>query len=199
MLTRAEKEKIVSGIKDNIQKSDALFLTNLIGVTANDSVDIRKKVRDAKGKIVITRNTLFRRASEGTYAEELLKNIKGPHAIAFSFEDAAAVAKAIYDAGEENEIIDLKGGFLGEKALSRADIVQLAKLPSRDQMLATLLATFNAPVSAFVRVMEAIRAKKEEGGEAPVEAAAAATEEAPAATEETAEPASDENKDENKE
>lgn len=174
MLTRDRKAEIVSSLKESIEKANALFLTNLIGISANDAVTIRKNVRDAKGKVVITRNTLFRRAAEGTYAEDLLKGIKGPHAVAFSFEDAPGVAKALYDAGEGNELVDLKGGFLQEKSLTVAEIKQLAKLPSRDQMLGTLLATFQAPVSAFARVMHAIKEQKESG--APVAKAAAESE-----------------------
>lgn len=192
MLTRARKGEIVSSLKKSIEDANALFLTNLIGISANDAVAIRKNVRDAQGSVVVTRNTLFRRAAEGTYAEELLKGIKGPHAVAFSFEDAAAVAKALYDAGEENDLVELKGGFLREKALTVEEIKQLAKLPSRNEMLGTLLATFQAPVSAFARVLYAIQEQKESGApaveaatetEAPVEAAAETTtaEAAPAA------------------
>jgi large subunit ribosomal protein L10 len=166
MLTRDQKSKIVDDLKDKFGKADAAFLTNLIGVGANDSVDIRKKLRAASGSVVVTKNTLFRRAAEGTQYEELLSGLKGPHAVAFSFEDPPAVAKVLYDAKKEIEQITLKGGFLGDKALTEAEIEQLAKLPSKDQMLATLLATFNAPVSAFARVMHAIKEQKEEAAEA---------------------------------
>ncbi len=182
MLTRAKKEEIVAGLKESIENSNAVFLTNMIGVGANDSVAIRKKVRDADGKVVVTRNTLFKRAAAGTHLEDLFKEIKGPHAVAFAFKDAPGVAKVIYEAGKENELIDFKGGFLKDKPLTPEEVEQLAKLPSRDEMLGTLLATFMAPVSAFARVLHAINEKKKEGGDA-VEAAseeAAPAEEAPA-------------------
>lgn len=172
MLNRAEKETIVSGLKEDIGNARAIFLTNLIGITSNDSVKVRKDVRDSGGKVVITRNTLFQRAAAGTHVEKMLSDLKGPHAVAFAFEDAAGTAKALSDAGKELELIDLKAGFLGDSELSAADLKQLANLPSRDQMLATLLATFQAPVSAFARVMHAIKEQKEAGGEAPAEAAA---------------------------
>ena len=190
MLTRAEKEALVSELKEKIENARALFLTNLVGVGANDSAAIRKSVREASGAVVVTKNTLFRLASEGTYAEELLKDLKGTNAVAFAFEDAPGVAKAVHEASESNEVVCLKDGFLNQKPLTAEEVVALAKLPSRDQMLATLLATFNAPVSAFARVLHAINEKKKEGGEA-VEAAPAA-EEAPAeaaATETTEEAA----------
>ena len=168
MMTRAEKDAVVSSIREKIQKSQAVFLTNLVGIPSVDSVRIRKHVREANGHISITRNTLFSRAAVGTYAEGLLKDLKGSTAVAFAYEDAAAVAKIVNDAaGEFDKIVTIKGGMLGDQTLSTAEVVALAKLPSRNEMLGTLLATFNAPVSAFARVLFAIQEQK--GG--PVEAA----------------------------
>ena len=66
MLTRADKEAIVTKIKTQLDKSQAVFLANLIGVPSNDANTIRKKIRDAKGKVVIARNTLLARAAAGT-------------------------------------------------------------------------------------------------------------------------------------
>lgn len=175
MMTRAEKDAVVSSIKEKIEKSQAVFLTNLVGIPSVDSVRIRKNVRAANGHMVITRNTLFARAAAGTHAEGLLKDLSGSSAVAFAYEDAAAVAKIINDAaGEFENIVTVKGGILGTQTLSKAEVVALAKLPSRDQMLGTLLATFNAPVSAFARVLFAIQEQKGGGAEAP----AAATENA---------------------
>ena len=172
MMTRAEKDVVVSSIKELIGKSQAVFLTNLVGIPSVDSVRIRKGVREAKGHMVITRNTLFARAAAGTYAEGLLQDLKGSSAVACAYEDAAAVAKIINDAsGEFKDIVTIKGGMLGTQKLSTAEVVALAKLPSRNEMLGTLLATFNAPVSAFARVLFAINEQKQ-GGAAP----AAATE-----------------------
>lgn len=162
MMTRAEKDAVVSEIKGQIEKSQAVFLTNLIGIPSVDSVRIRKNVRDVKGHMVVTRNTLFARAAKGTYAESLLSDLKGTSAVAFAYEDAAAVAKVVNDAaGEFSEIVTIKGGMLGTQKLNKAEVVALAKLPSRNEMLGTLLATFNAPVSAFARVLFAIQEQKE--------------------------------------
>lgn len=163
MMTRAEKDVVVTSLKEKIEKSQAVFLTNLVGIPSNDAVRIRKNVRDAKGFMAITKNTLFARAAKGTYAEELLKDLSGNNAVAFAYEDAAAVAKAVNDAtGDFENIVVIKGGMLGSQKLSKAEVIALAKLPSRDQMLGTLLATFNAPVSAFARVLNAIREQKEQ-------------------------------------
>jgi len=172
MMTRKEKDVVVSSIKEKIEKSQAVFLTNLVGIPSVDAVRIRKNVREANGHVVITRNTLFARAAQGTPAEGLLKDLKGTTAVAFAFDDAAAVAKIVHDAsGEFKDIVTLRGGLLGTQNLSQEEVIALAKLPSRDQMLGTLLATFNAPVSAFARVMHAIKEQKESGAEGNTEPA----------------------------
>jgi len=171
MMTRAEKDVVVSSIKQKIEKSQAVFLTNLVGIPSVDSVRIRKNVRDAKGHMVITRNTLFARAAKGTFAESLLVDLKGSSAVAFAYEDAAAVAKVVNEASTEfSEIVTIKGGMLGTQKLTKAEVVALAKLPSRNEMLGTLLATFNAPVSAFARVLFAIQEQKQGGAAAPATA-----------------------------
>ena len=172
MMTRAEKDVVVSSVRAQIEKSQAVFLTNLVGIPSVDSVRIRKSVREAKGHMVIARNTLFARAAKGTYAEGLLADLKGTSTLAFAYEDAAAVAKIINDAsGEFTDIVTVKGGMLGTQTLSKADVVALAKLPSRNEMLGTLLATFNAPVSAFARVLFAIQEQKGGGSAAAAEPA----------------------------
>ena len=179
MLTRDEKGAIIESLKGDIERAKGIFLTNVIGLTSNDGVALRKEIRDADGKLVVTRNTLFGLASKGTEAEELLSGLKGPQAVAFAFEDAPGVAKALKEAGKEHDVIELRGGLLDGKVLTIDEVKAIADLPSRDEMLGTLLATFNAPISALARVLFAVQEAKEAGTEAaPVEAAA--TEEAPA-------------------
>jgi large subunit ribosomal protein L10 len=163
MLSRSEKEAIIQDLNKDIGRAKAIFLTNLIGISSNDAVSVRKAVRDSNGKMVVTRNTLFKKAAAGTAAEALVANLSGPHALAFAFEDPAAVAKSLKEAGANLELVDLKGGVLDGQLLTKAQVKQLADLPSRDQMLGTLLATFLAPVSAFARVLYAIQEKKEKG------------------------------------
>lgn len=181
MLKRAEKDAIIAGLKKDIEAARAVFLTNLIGISSNDSVALRKDVRDKKGKIVVTRNTLFKKAAEGTVAEPLLGELKGPHALAFAFEDAAGVAKALKEAGKNFEAVELKAGMLNGEILTKAQVTQLADLPTRDEMLGTLLATFMAPVSAFARTINALKDECEKQG---VETPGALKVEASAVTEE---------------
>ena len=165
MITKSKKQAIVSEIKENISKSEGIFLTNLIGVPSNNANEIRKKIRDAGGDIIVARNTLFKKGAEGTALAAAVENLKGSHALAFAFKDSPAVAKILYETSKDLEFVELKAGTLEGKLLTKVEVESLAKLPSRDQMLATLLATFNAPISAFVRVMDAIAKKDSQGSE----------------------------------
>jgi large subunit ribosomal protein L10 len=163
MLNRAEKTKMVSDLREKMSSSTAVFLTNLVGLSSNDAVELRRQVRDAGGSISVSKNTLFRLAAEGSPAEESFKGLKGPHAVAFANEDAAAVAKCLKKAGENSDdLVTLKAGLLEGKLLTAEELLTLASLPGKDQMLATLLATFNAPIGAFARVLNAIKEQKEE-------------------------------------
>lgn len=182
MITRQSKDAVIKDLKEKIESSKALFLTNVIGMEANDAVELRKKVREAKGGIVVTRNSLFGMAAKGTHAEGLLTGLKGTNAVAFAFEDAPGVAKAIYETNKEFEIVTLGKGYLGTDLLDESQVAVLAKLPSRNEMLGTLLATFNAPVSAFARLMNSIKEELETQGvtkpsELKVEKSAATSEE----------------------
>jgi large subunit ribosomal protein L10 len=164
MMTRAEKDTVIANLKEKIESANGLFLTNMIGISANDAVTMRKKVRESQGTIVVTKNSLFGKAAQGTYAEELLGNLKGTNAVAFAFEDAPGVAKAIFETAKELEQVTVGDGFLKQKPLPAAEVEALAKLPSRDEMLGTLLATFMAPISAFARLTNSIKDECEKQG-----------------------------------
>ncbi len=171
MLTRSEKDVIINGLKADIDNAKAIFLTNLVGLKSNISTGLRKSVRDAEGKVVVAKNSLFEKAAQGTAAEALLSGLKGTQAVAFAFGDAPGVAKALKELGKEQELVELRGGLLDGKVLSIADVKAIADLPSRDEMLGTLLATFNAPISALARVLHAISETKGEGSAVVAEAA----------------------------
>lgn len=164
MITRESKDAVIKTLKENITNSRALFLTNVVGMSANESVELRKAIRDSKGTIVVTRNSLFGKAAQGTYAEELLTGLKGTNAVAFAFEDAPGVAKALLETSKEVEAVTLGKGYLGDELLEETKVMALAKLPSRDEMLGTLLATFQAPVSSLARLVNSIKDECEAQG-----------------------------------
>ena len=169
MMTKRQKENVVQNIQSDIQKAIALFYTDIIGMKSNDANALRKELRHVGGKVVVTKNTLFAKAAKGTYVEESTKGLKGSTAMVFAFEDPAAVAKCFKKLQKTQESVSLQNGFLEKKALDVAQIQELADLPGKDQMLATLLASLMAPVSSFVRLLEEIRKEKEKNNPTPGE------------------------------
>ncbi len=161
MLNRETKENIVSRLREDITNAQAVFLTNVIGISANDAVSLRDHVREAKGKIVVTKNTLLKIAGKGTAVESLLSNLKESNAIAFAFGEVPEMAKCLKKAEDDSKAVTIKGGLFDGRALTIEQIRMLAELPSREQALGTLLATVLYPVSAFVRVLNSIKDKKE--------------------------------------
>ena len=167
-MTRGEKETLVSDLNQDLLKAKAIFVTNLVGIESNKANEIRKQVRDVNGKVIITKNTLFRLASKGTMGEELLKQLKGNNAIAIAYEDAPSVAKAVSKASEGSEIVVIKGGVFENMTLTANDVKALASLPSKPEMLGIVLNTFKAPLSAFVNCLQGLAKMKEENGDQPI-------------------------------
>lgn len=167
MLNKEQKNVIVNDLREKILKSQGIFLTNLIGLESNTAVALRKTLREVDGTVVVTKNTLFKRAAQGTNAEKMVSNLKGPHALAFAYTNPPAVAKALHELSKTADVVELKSGILDGKDLSSNEVTYLATLPSREQMLATTLATMMAPISTFVRLLDAIKNKKESGTTAP--------------------------------
>ena len=161
MLDRKTKQDIIDRLKEDITKARAVFLTNVIGISANDAVSLRSRLRKAQGKIVVTKNTLLKIAGKGTNAEPLLSNLQESNAIAFAFGEAPEVAKCLKKAEDDSEVVAIKGGLFDDRELTSKQIRVLAELPSREEMLGTVLATMMSPVSAFVRVLSAMQNKKE--------------------------------------
>ena len=161
MKTKEQRSQSISNLKTLFDKSQAVILTNLVGANSVVTTNMRKKIRDAEGFVAVSKNTFLAQATRGTYCEDLFSNLSGPNAVAFCFNDASAIAKVINDFGKESELVKIKGGYADKRKLSVAEIVQLANLPSKEVMLASVLATMMAPISSFARVLNAIKEQKE--------------------------------------
>jgi large subunit ribosomal protein L10 len=197
----ARKTAVIDDIKARLDGADAAVLTEYRGLTVSQIADLRAALRPAATDYKIFKNTLARRAAKDVGLEDLLDSLTGPVAIAFVRKDggdAVTAAKALRDFAKSNENLVLKGGLLGIRVLSSADIEALADVPPRDVLLARLAGGFQSPLTkaaglfqAFTRNMaygvKALIDQRIEGGEA----APAAEPEAPAAEPEPEAPAAE--------
>jgi len=155
-LKRDEKEQLVQVLHDELGKSQAVFVTDYMGLTVERITKLRREIKGVGGSYQVVKNTLLRRATEGTPAKGIEQFFVGPTAIAIAKTDAVAVAKALVNFAKDNEKFEIQAGMLGDRAITAADIQELSKMPPREVLLARMLGSLNAPVSNFVGVLSAI-------------------------------------------
>jgi large subunit ribosomal protein L10 len=150
------KEKIVADVSALLGTAKATFLADYRGMDVEATNKLRGELRAVGVDYRVVKNTLLRLAVKGTGAECLDSQLAGPTAVAFANGDPAASAKVLSEFAKSHKAFELKGGVLGSKALSVEEIQALADLPSREELLAKMLGSINAPTSNFVGVLAAI-------------------------------------------
>lgn len=175
-LTREKKRELVAAYKEQIEKATALIFTDYRGATVKQIHSLRTKLREADAIYMVTKNTLLGIAlREAGYDMDLDGLLEGPNAIIFTGEDIGKSAKALKEwIKAEGDVVRLKGAILEGAVLDAKAAEALAELPSREQMLATLLSTIMAPATQLVRtinepaasLVRVIQARVDQGQEA---------------------------------
>lgn len=158
-MKREEKAQLVQDLHAELMKSQAVFVTDYMGLNVERITKLRREISGAGGSYQVVKNTLLKRASEGTPAAGIEKLFVGPTAVAVAHTDAVAIAKALVNFARDNEQLEIQGGILGERELTVSDVQELAKMPPREVLLARLLGSLNAPATNFVGVLAAILAQ----------------------------------------
>jgi len=152
--SRKEKEKIVAELVEDLNKAKSLVFTNYQGLTVNDIQELRNKIQEKEGDYKVIKNSLLQKALEKSELKGIeVGEMKGPLALGFGFADEVAAAKEIYTFAKGKEVPKMSGGLLEGKYLDENEIVALAKLPSKEELLARVVGSINAPVSGFVNVL----------------------------------------------
>ena len=163
------KQPIVDKIAEEIKDAQSVVLVDYRGLTVAQDTELRKQLREAGVIYKVYKNTMMKRAFEGTEFAALDDCLEGPSAIAISKDDATAPARILYKFAQDAPALELKGGVVEGTAYDVAGISELAKIPSRDELLSKLLGSLQSPITNFARVINQIA---EQGGEAaPAEAA----------------------------
>ncbi len=153
MLNLVQKKELVSGLNRKFEEKKILILVDYKGLNVPKMTELRAKLREAGVEFLVAKNTLLSRAAEGTDVELVRDVLSGPNAIAMSYEDPVNAAKVLIEFAKENDKLEIKAGVLSGKALSFNDIKALSNLPSREVLLATVLATINAVPTSLVRAL----------------------------------------------
>ncbi len=161
-----EKKAIVASVAEKLQNSVAGVVVDYSGTSVADDTVLRKELREAGVDYFVVKNTLLSRAVEGTDLAGMQEVLAGNTALAVSKEDYVAAARILCKFAETHESFKVKTGYLDGKVVDIETIESLAKLPSREVLLATVVNAFQAPIASFARAVQAVVDKN---GEATAE------------------------------
>ena len=155
------KKPIVDEIIENLKDAKSAVIADYRGLTVEQDTQLRKQMREAGVVYKVYKNTMIKRAIEGTEFEALTPDLEGPTAIAISKDDATAPARILFNFAKKAEALELKSGVVEGTFYDNKAISVIATSPSREELLSKLLGSIQSPVTNFARVIKQIAEKKE--------------------------------------
>lgn len=157
---KQQKQVIIDEIKAKLENAQAAVVVDYMGINVAEADAMRKKLREANVDYTVYKNTLIKRAIEGTDYAPLAEVLDGPSALAISTEDATAPARTLNELIKEYKKMEFKAGVVEGTYYDKAGIEQVADIPSRDVLIAKFMGSIQSPVSKFVRTLAAIAEEK---------------------------------------
>jgi large subunit ribosomal protein L10 len=149
---------MVAEVSEQIAKAQTVVIAEYRNLTVSDMTELRRRARGAGVYLRVVKNTLARRAVADTPFQGLTEQMVGPLAYGIS-ADPVAAAKVLSDYAKTNDKLVIKGGAMANQVMSPREIVTLASMPSREQLLAQLMGTMKAPVAKFVQTLNEVPGK----------------------------------------
>ena len=156
-----QKQIIIDEIKDKFERAESAVVIDYMGITVAEADEMRKKLREAEVDYTVYKNTLVKRAIEGTKYEALGEILEGPSGFAFSYDDATAPARVLNDARKAYKKMEFKGGNIEGEYYDKENIEKIAAIPSRDTLISKFMGSIQSPIANFARVVAQIAEQKE--------------------------------------
>lgn len=153
MLTRSQKEEVVKDLTEKIKASKSIVFADYSGVKTNDINELKSRLKKEGTNLRVIKKKLVDLSLKNAKIEVDIKSLSGQLAITISDNDEVAPARVLSKFAKENENLKILGGVLGVKGMSAKEVSDLAKLPSKEEMLAKLVGTLNAPLTGLVNVL----------------------------------------------
>ena len=153
-ITKEQKAQILQDLVDKFGRSKAVVFSDYRGLDVSSISNLRDRLREKGAETKVAKKTLIRLAAKESNIGELGDEVmEGPVSVTFSYEDEMAGLKALFKFSKENKNLKLLGGIINGKVASAEEIIQLAKLPSHEELIAKFIGSINAPVSGFVGIL----------------------------------------------
>ena len=183
------KKPVVAEISEQIKDAQTVVLVDYRGLTVEQDTNLRKELRTAGISYKVYKNTMMNFAFKGTDFEALAPYLEGPNAIAISKEDATAPARVLAKFAKTAPALEVKGGIVEGVYYDAKGMAEIAKVPSREELLSKLLGSIQSPITNFARVMNQLAEKGGAEEAAPAAEEVKAEEAAPVVEEAKAEEA----------
>ena len=157
-LNLGQKQAVVAEVSAQVAQAQAIVVAEYRGLAVGAMTELRKKARGSGVYLRVLKNTLVRRAVAATPFADLTEKMVGPLAYGIS-SDPVKVAKVLHDFARSNDKFVIKAGAMSNFVMSAKDVANLAALPSREELIAKLLGTMQAPVATFVRTLNEVPAR----------------------------------------
>ena len=161
-MPNAQNVETMAFLKEELQGVTAVWAVNYSGLTVKKSQELRRNLRGADAEMHVFKNTLMKKALAATNMPAMDEILEGPSAFIFAKGEPNAAAKVVKDFAKANPAIELKGGIMDGAFLNAEQAMAVANLPSKEELLAKVLATMLNPLSSFARVVNAYAEKKAE-------------------------------------
>jgi len=153
-MLKEKKRQIIDKLADDLSRSTIVITTGYQGVTAREMTELRRTLADTGVNYHVIKNTLACLAAQKAGKEKLVNIIDGPTALAFGYDDVGQVAKVISRYVKSTGLaMQIKGGLLGERVLSADEVIVLANLPSRNELISQIIAEMQSPVRRLHNVL----------------------------------------------
>lgn len=161
MVTKNQKSDTIQELKEKFSKAKSIFTAEQLGLSVAQITELRKAVRPLKAEFKIAKNTLFRKAAEGTDFAELTQSLKGPTALLFCYEDQVAPAGKVKEFGSKNDNkVAIKSAYLDGEVLDAAKASKIAGLPSKEVLLAQIAGMLVQPASMIAYILQELGNKE---------------------------------------
>ncbi len=152
-MARIEKEAEVKRIEDKLKNSSSVVLTEFRGLDVHSLAELRRRLREKEVDYKVIKNSLARIAASNLGLDELYGYLTGPTALATAVEEIVAPAKVIFDFSKEHDALRIKGGILEGQVINADKVKTLAKLPSKEELLAKLVGNLNGSIAGLVNML----------------------------------------------
>lgn len=148
-----QKKEVVENLKEKLLKAKSIILVDYRGLTVEEDTELRNTLRKANIEYKVIKNAIILFATKDSDLGGLAPYLKGPTALALSYDDELTTSKVLYDFAKKNDKFEVKAGAIEGKIITLDDIKSLASIPSKEVLISKMLGSLNSPIAGLVNVL----------------------------------------------